>query len=72
MDGGLGMILLDAMPHDTAPRMECKICWYVYDPQAGDEVWQVAPGTAFAKLPEHWSCPECAATKADFLVLRDD
>jgi Rubredoxin len=52
-------------------RLECKICWYVYDPAAGDEVWQMPPGTAFSQLPEHWSCPECASKKQDFLVLDD-
>ncbi|PPC90807.1 MAG: rubredoxin [Methylobacter sp.] len=58
---------LTALPDTT--RLECKICWYVYDPGAGDEVWQVQPGTAFAELPPHWSCPECGAPKQDFLVL---
>ncbi len=52
-------------------RLECKICWYVYDPAIGDEVWQMPPGTAFAQLPEHWSCPECDSKKQDFLVLDD-
>lgn len=53
-------------------RMECKICWQVYDPAEGDAVWQVAPGTPFADLPAHWSCPNCAATKDQFLVLGDE
>ena len=52
-------------------RMECKVCWYVYDPARGDEIWQVPPGTPWSALPEHWSCPTCAATKSDFLVLAD-
>ncbi|MGR9015007.1 MAG: rubredoxin [Gammaproteobacteria bacterium] len=52
-------------------RLECKICWYVYDPALGDEVWQMPPGTAFSALPDHWSCPECAGKKQDFLVLDD-
>lgn len=52
-------------------RLECKICWHVYDPEFGDEQWQVPPGTAFADLPEHWSCPECGAHKRDYLVLDD-
>jgi rubredoxin len=56
---------------DLAPgtRLECKICWTVYDPARGDEVWQIAPGTAFADLPAHWTCPNCAAEKSHFLVL---
>lgn len=52
-------------------RLECKICWYVYDPAVGDEVWQMPPGTAFSDLPDHWSCPECDSKKQDFLVLDD-
>lgn len=52
-------------------RMECRICWTVYDPAAGDEVWQIPPGTPFAQLPAHWSCPNCSAEKPGFLVLDD-
>ena len=52
-------------------RLECKICWTVYDPALGDEVWQVPPGTPFADLPAHWTCPNCSALKQDFLVLDD-
>ena len=52
-------------------RLECKICWYVYDPAVGDEVWQVAPATPFAALPEHWTCPECDSEKDGFMVLED-
>ncbi len=53
-------------------RLECKICWAVYDPAAGDPVWQIPAGTPFAALPPHWTCPNCAATKEQFLVLTDD
>jgi len=49
-------------------RLECKICWTVYDPAVGDEVWQVPPGTPFASLPAFWTCPNCAAEKSNFLV----
>jgi rubredoxin len=52
-------------------RLECKICWYVYDPKLGDEVWQIPVGTAFVALPEQWSCPECGGKKQDFLLLDD-
>ncbi len=52
-------------------RLECKICWHVYDPAEGCEYWQVPPGTPFAALPEHWSCPECDGQKQDFMVLED-
>ncbi len=53
-------------------RLECKICWTVYDPALGDEVWQIPPGTPFAELPPHWTCPNCSAEQQNFLVLVDD
>ncbi len=64
------------MPAAPAPtrtrRYECGVCWAVYDPAAGDALWQVEPGTPFEALPEHWSCPNCAAERTTFLVLDDD
>ncbi len=53
-------------------RRECKICWYVYEPAAGDPVWQIPPGTPFEELPPHWTCPNCFNEKSGFLVLADD
>lgn len=53
-------------------RLECKVCWHVYDPAEGDTAWQVAPGTAFNDLPAHWTCPVCSTPKDGFLVLSDD
>ena len=55
-----------------ATRLECKVCWYVYDPAQGDDVWQISPGTPFTELPPHWTCPNCSTTKDQFLVLPDD
>jgi len=57
---------------DRNSRMECRICWYVYDPAIGDPVWQVPPGTPFTRLPEHWKCPECDGLRQQFMVLADD
>ena len=55
-----------------AARLECKVCWHVYDPAEGDFVWQIPPGTPFADLPDHWSCPNCSTPKDGFLLLSDD
>jgi len=55
-----------------ATRMECKVCWYVYEPAAGDDVWQIPPGTPWSELPAHWTCPNCSTTRDGFLILRDD
>jgi rubredoxin len=59
----------DATRIDDGARLECGICWTVYDPAEGDPLAQVSPGTPFAALPEHWCCPNCEAPKAKFLVL---
>lgn len=52
-------------------RLECGICWQVYDPAEGDPAAQIPPGTPFAALPEHWRCPNCDAPREKFLVLAD-
>ena len=61
--GGDGSKIAD----DT--RLECGICWWVYDPALGDEVEQVPPGTPFRLLPDTWHCPNCAADKSKFMVI---
>ena len=64
-----GSYLGDSARLAPATRLECKICWWVYDPALGDPVWQVAPGTAFADLPDDWHCPGCDAPRHKFMVL---
>jgi rubredoxin len=44
----------------------CTICGYVYDQEQGDPDNDVAPGTAWADVPEDWVCPICGAGKDDF------
>lgn len=53
-------------------RLECGVCWWVYDPLAGDEASQVPPGTPFANLPAYWRCPQCDAPREKFMALRDE
>jgi len=50
-------------------RLECGVCWWVYDPLLGDTERQIAPGTPFRLLPDTWNCPNCATEKHKFLVL---
>jgi rubredoxin len=57
---------------DAGTRLECRICWYVYDPAEGDALEQIPPGTAFADLPDHWRCPQCDAARGMFLPLAED
>ncbi len=44
----------------------CSVCGYVYDSAEGDSQAGVAPGTAFADLPEDWVCPVCGVGKDVF------
>lgn len=64
-----GSYLGDASQLNDATILECKICWYQYDPELGDEVAQVAAGTPFSKLPAHWCCPQCEGDKDQFMIV---
>ncbi|MEJ2257983.1 MAG: rubredoxin [Woeseiaceae bacterium] len=54
---------------DDTARLECRICWYVYDPAAGDPVYQIEPGTPFRSLPGFWRCPECDSDTGSFVPV---
>ncbi len=65
---------VERTPPDEAAataRMECGVCWTVYDPAEGDAVWQIPPGTPFSDLPQEWRCPTCDAPRVKFLRLGD-
>ncbi|MGF7174012.1 [NiFe]-hydrogenase assembly chaperone HybE [Azospirillum doebereinerae] len=64
-----GSYLGDASRISATARMECKICWHVYDPAEGCELWQVPAGTAFAALPDDWRCPVCDGARDQFMTL---
>lgn len=61
-------------PMATGPsdRLECGVCWSVYDPSEGDPVWQIPPGTPFSQLPQDWRCPHCDAPRARFIRVGDE
>lgn len=67
-----GSYLGDASKLSAEARMECKVCWHVYDPAEGCDYWQIPPGTPFAALPTHWACPNCGCTKDQFMVILDE
>ena len=50
-------------------RFECVLCGFVYDEASGLPDDGIAPGTRWEDVPEDWTCPDCAATKADFTSL---
>ncbi len=52
-------------------KMQCKICWYVYDPAEGCPESQTPAGTPFAELPDWWTCPDCGNGKQVFIPFLD-
>ena len=52
-------------------RYQCQVCPYVYDPAEGDPDNGIAPGTAFADLPDDWVCPECSVGKDMFELIEE-
>ncbi|MCA0327651.1 MAG: rubredoxin [Proteobacteria bacterium] len=64
-----GSYLGDKAALRPGSRLECKICWWVYDPAEGDDTWQIPPGTPFAELPAHWRCPRCDCAPEQFLLM---
>lgn len=66
-----GSYLGDEAKLTATSRLECKVCWYLYDPAKGDEAWQIPSGTPFYDLPEHWTCPNCGNSADQFLLLFD-
>ncbi len=66
-----GSYLGDKSRVADSAELECKICWYRYTPEHGDDYWQIPPGTAFTALPDHWRCPQCDGDKDQFMVVRE-
>ncbi|MBG9390678.1 rubredoxin [Caenimonas sp. DR4.4] len=47
----------------------CVVCGFTYDEAEGLPEEGIAPGTAWANVPETFGCPDCSATKADFEMV---
>ena len=47
-------------------KYRCTVCGYIYDPNMGDPVGGIAPGTPFEDLSDSWTCPICGADKSKF------
>jgi len=47
-------------------RYECDACGYVYDPEKGDPVSGIEPGTAFNDLADDWVCPVYGVGRDEF------
>jgi rubredoxin len=49
-------------------KFVCMVCDHVYDEAVGDAASGLAPGTRWEDVPTDWTCPECGATKSDFVL----
>ena len=47
-------------------RWRCELCGFEYDEAVGLPDDGIAAGTAWADVPEDWSCPDCGAMKDEF------
>ena len=45
---------------------QCSVCAFIYDEAKGLPEEGIAPGTAWADIPDDWSCPDCGVSKKDF------
>jgi len=52
-------------------KYKCRSCGYVYDPDIGDLLSGIEPGTEFEDLPEDWLCPLCGVRKNEFVEITD-
>ncbi len=48
---------------------QCNMCGHIYDEALGDPEQDVAPGTAWADVPDDYCCPDCGAVKSDFEMV---
>lgn len=49
----------------------CITCGHIYDEALGDEREGFAPGTPFNEIPDDWCCPDCGATKEDYVLYEE-
>ena len=45
----------------------CPTCDYIYNPEKGDPMGSIPPGTQFVDLSIDWVCPACGTDKDKFI-----
>jgi len=50
--------------------MQCDLCPFIYDEEAGLPAYGIAPGTRWEDVPPDWNCPVCASNKSGFIELK--
>jgi rubredoxin len=53
-------------------KWRCLICDFVYEEEKGLPEEGIAPGTRWEDVPESWTCPDCGASKSDFVMVEAD
>ena len=54
---------------DLGSCMQCSVCQWIYDPEKGEPMQGVEPGTPWSCVPDNFLCPECSLGKEVFDVL---
>jgi rubredoxin len=49
----------------------CITCGHIYDEALGDAFGGFAAGTRFEDIPDDWCCPDCGATKQDYVLYQE-
>ncbi|PCC98977.1 rubredoxin [Halopseudomonas pelagia] len=61
----------DSTQKNTYRKWVCITCGHIYDEYLGDEAEGFPPGTRFEDIPDDWCCPDCGATKEDYVLYED-
>jgi rubredoxin len=48
---------------------QCIVCGFIYEEEKGLPEDGIAPGTAWADVPDNWECPDCGVSKSDFEMV---
>jgi rubredoxin len=52
-------------------KWRCLLCDFVYDEEKGIPDQGIVPGTRWEDIPNDWVCPDCDATKKDFVLIEN-
>ncbi|HSU51298.1 MAG TPA: rubredoxin [Segetibacter sp.] len=63
-------ITTDKRPAKTV--YQCPHCFTIYDEVLGDTEKEIAPGTAFADLPDTYHCSLCDSEREDFIAINEE
>jgi len=60
------LILVSFLLERRMKKWQCLVCGFIYDEEQGLPEEGLAPGTAWADVPDDWLCPDCSVGKSDF------